>query len=384
MNSCVIAFSNSLFSFIAGFAVFAVLGHLALVEDTEIDNLGISGFTLVFGSWPVALSTIPGGQHWIRLLFFMLFILGIDSAFSFLEAFLISLGDTVFLRRFKKQHAALLLSVVAWLFSFIYATDAGLVFLDTIGYYINFAMLLVGFAECFAAGWIYNFEEQLDNLGVGIVCSYATTTFGSLTLASILWFSVDDAKTALVAGFVGLVLFYAVGMALVTYLMHKRKQEYQLWGSWRGMFYDLTLRNVMDLRDDLSGVVGYLPVAWAVLIKHVIPQILLVLFCMACAAKTPTGRPEFGHYGGYPALPYQTLGVLTVVFAGFLVASSAVAPAMYDAFQKPDSPVPSKEATVQVSPEPTKRGESSVALSFASTQAVWPPRSINVHSNVEV
>lgn len=50
-NTCVIAFSNSMFSFIAGFAVFAAVGHLAHIEGKEISDLsGLSGFGLVFGT----------------------------------------------------------------------------------------------------------------------------------------------------------------------------------------------------------------------------------------------------------------------------------------------------------------------------------------------
>ena len=35
MNSCVVAISNSIFSFIAGLAVFATLGHLAFLEGHD-------------------------------------------------------------------------------------------------------------------------------------------------------------------------------------------------------------------------------------------------------------------------------------------------------------------------------------------------------------
>lgn len=56
VNSCVVAISNCLFSFVAGFAVFATLGHLSLIENLEsISQLEYSSFGLVFGSWPVAL-----------------------------------------------------------------------------------------------------------------------------------------------------------------------------------------------------------------------------------------------------------------------------------------------------------------------------------------
>jgi len=77
------------------------------------------------------------------VLFVMLFSLGLDSAFSFIDGFLICLSDTAFLGHVNTKYSTLGLTVVAWLLSFMYATDAGLIFLDTIDYYINFVMLLV-------------------------------------------------------------------------------------------------------------------------------------------------------------------------------------------------------------------------------------------------
>jgi SNF family Na+-dependent transporter len=94
LNSCVIVGSDTLFSFIAGFAVFAALGHLAYLEGVPVTDLPYSGFGLVFGTWPVVFNTLPGGIHWIRLIFFNLFLLGIDSAFAFIEAFITVLHDT--------------------------------------------------------------------------------------------------------------------------------------------------------------------------------------------------------------------------------------------------------------------------------------------------
>ena len=56
MNSIVVATADAMFSFVAGFAVFATLGHLASIENLEsIAQLEYASFGLVFGSWPVAL-----------------------------------------------------------------------------------------------------------------------------------------------------------------------------------------------------------------------------------------------------------------------------------------------------------------------------------------
>jgi len=56
---------------VSGFAVFAILGYLATIEGKDVADLNVGGFGLVFGSFPVALSTLPGGQHWIRFFFLM-------------------------------------------------------------------------------------------------------------------------------------------------------------------------------------------------------------------------------------------------------------------------------------------------------------------------
>ena len=383
MNSCVIAFSNSLFSFIAGFAVFAALGHLAVLEDVEdIKDLPFAGFGLVFGSWPVVLGTLPGGEHWIRLLFFMLFCLGIDSAFSFMEGFLICANDTIFFGSINPKYTVMVLTVVAWLFSLIYATDAGLVFLDTIDYYINFVMLLVGGFKCFAAGWLYNIEEQIDSCGAQLVFTYMTASFGPVFLACIVWFSVADAQVALWAGFVGLIIFYFVGLSYTAFLIHKKMKNNVGFWSWKSTIYDLSLRNVTDLRTDLSGVVGYLPYVWGLLIKYFCPHIIIVLFSLGCSAKTETGQTQFGHYGGYVFFPFQLLGILTIVFAGFLFLSSLVFPRMYNWCKKADSPIVSKNATIHMAPQ--DKGDDGNAAFSMTQPTLWPPKKVDASANNRV
>jgi SNF family Na+-dependent transporter len=50
-NSLVVALANSMFSFIAGFAVFSAIGHKAFIEGTDISELdNLTSFGLVFGT----------------------------------------------------------------------------------------------------------------------------------------------------------------------------------------------------------------------------------------------------------------------------------------------------------------------------------------------
>ena len=88
---------------------------------------------------------------------------------------------------------------------------------------------------------------------------------------------------------------------------------------------------------------------------------------------------EFGHYGGYPAKPFQLLGILSVAFVGFLVFSSLIVPRLYDAFQKLDSPVPNKDSTIHAAPEEESSKDNGVvtlSLSSSPGNRVWPPRSV--------
>ena len=50
-NTMVVALANSMFSFIAGFAVFSAIGHKAFIEGTDISELdNLTSFGLVFGT----------------------------------------------------------------------------------------------------------------------------------------------------------------------------------------------------------------------------------------------------------------------------------------------------------------------------------------------
>jgi len=289
LNSIIIAFANCGFSFIAGFAVFSSIGHLAFLTGVDVADVKFTSFDLVFGTWPVVLGTLSGGIHWIRFLFLNLILLGIDSAFSILEGIVTVLKDTAYFKDTPKWMVTLGASTSGFLFSLLYATDTGLLWLDLIDYYINFMLLLVGFMETFSAGWMYGLDKQIEKAGVISSYSYTFASFGSAVLASGIWFGLGNTW----AGFVAWIVFYLVftGIAIM-------KLET---GTVREGIYVLGFENVMDLRAELEPVIGWVPIVWCFLIKHFIPQVLLILFVNGASAKidTPDGPvSKFGHYEG--------------------------------------------------------------------------------------
>lgn len=103
------------------------------------------------------------------------------------------------------------------------------------------------------------------------------------------------------------------------------------WNSLSHVLFELAFRNILDLRDQLASTVGYLPVIWAYMMKQFIPQVILILFINLARSTTgDDGDPLFGNYGGYDQWPYQVLGYLSVVFAGFLMVLGLVVPDAYD------------------------------------------------------
>jgi len=341
VNACIIACSDAIFAIIAGFFVYGFVGYVSVSTNTPIKDIPSGGMSLLFGVVPEALMTLNGGIHWLRLLFAFLFLLGIDSGFALTQSPQAVIHDTKYFRPTPRYKIIGSLAIFGFISGLMYVTDAGLFFLDVVDFYINFIMILIGFFECFAAGWMFELEEQIDTLGKPIVYLYMFSTFASVIVASILWFTVEGINN-MVVGFIALVVIWCVGMIGVFVMLAKKKKEGD-W-TWKSILYQLLFRNVFDLRDQLSeSGVGYIPGLWCLLIKHVIPSLLLILFVNLAGAKTKTGEPLFGNYGEYVTYPYQFLGILIIALTLFLLALGFARPVTYDILADPEDESTLKE-----------------------------------------
>ena len=228
------------------------------------------------------------------------------------------------------------------------ATDAGLYFLDAVDYYINYCLLIMGLAETFGAGWIFGIEKQIEEIGASIVFTFMFTNFGSVVLACCLWFGLDsDAQVW--AGFVALIGCYSVGVAVTLFFCSmKIKQDPEKW-NWSSIIYAVGLSNVMSLREELASICGYMPWIWAVMMKHFIPQVLVVLFFNQSWADNGFGDPMLGNYEGYEKVPYQMTGIIILIFTFMIIAVGAVSPALFEPFDL---------TTIDLSPFKTAAGES--------------------------
>jgi solute carrier family 6 GABA transporter-like protein 1 len=331
-NAVIIACSNSFYSFIAGFAVFSGLGYLALLENTTIDKLNVGGPGLLFGSYPVVLATLPGGQHWVRLLFITLFMLGIDSAFALLEAVLTVLKDTRIVGHYPTWGIALVTCVLSFVFGLLYVTDAGFNFLDVVDFYINFIMLFVGFLEAFGAGWMYGLEKQISNLGAAPVYLYMYGTMSIWTAAAVCWFNLS--QNAMLVGWLIVAGGY-VAMAVLLMMSLSGAKHNNPDRSTGSLLYELMFGNIFDMCDDFGQIVGYLPKWWGIIIKHILPPLLLVLFINLASAKNGD-KPLFGNYGNYVEWPYQIMGIFIVALTLAVFGIGVLCPDAYSFLVPPE------------------------------------------------
>ncbi|RKX70980.1 sodium-dependent transporter [candidate division WOR-3 bacterium] len=152
-NAVITGFSNCLTSYIAGFAVFSSLGYLALMTKKSVADVAAGGPGLAFISYPTIINLLPFGAAVFGVIFFlMLLTLGIDSAFSLVEAAVAGGMDRW---RISRKVTNIAVCVIGFLGGLIYTTDAGLYILDVVDHFLsNFGLVLVGLLECLIIGYV--------------------------------------------------------------------------------------------------------------------------------------------------------------------------------------------------------------------------------------
>jgi neurotransmitter:Na+ symporter, NSS family len=161
-NSLIVGFSNSMYEVAAGFGVFGILGYMALKQGVPIQEVVSSGIGLAFVAYPKAISLLPFGQIFGILFFFLLTIAGISSSISIIEAFTSAIIDKFGVSR---RRVITTLCILGFLGSLLFASHAGLYWLDIVDHFLNqYGLLTVGFIEALIIGWLFRTRELKDHI----------------------------------------------------------------------------------------------------------------------------------------------------------------------------------------------------------------------------
>jgi len=168
-NAFITSFANCATSFLAGFAVFSVLGYLAYAsgDGASVKDVVSGGPGLAFVTYPTAISKMAVlGRFWppvIGIAFFvMLLTLGIDSLFSIVEGVVAGLHDRYPVVT-RGKVTALMCSFCMLVGIVVFGNRAGIMWLDIIDHWANdYGLAIVGLLECLIIGYLFHTDELRD------------------------------------------------------------------------------------------------------------------------------------------------------------------------------------------------------------------------------
>jgi len=352
----VISFLDVGASLMSGFVVYCILGFLSH-EDPDTDWYALGGPGLVFGAFPVAIAQFKGANFFAIIFYLTLMLLGIDSAFSMVEAVSTVIDDSDF-NKYKLQWSRMKISTVICvagaLCSCMYCFDTGFYWLDLVDFYINnYGMVFLGICETGACGWFYSYELIDAKIGKTSSDMYRYGYWTSVLVGSILAFSLsqpegNEGSVTFTAGMGGdswIVGFIVslVGWAITCYLAwYFRSEEAKKLGTGELWWYIMGWENVEVLRgfmnsngigkdrwdsnkhtlngEALMGVHhSTIGIWWGFLIKYWAPTLLTVVLLSEFREKS------YNPYEGYP-WGYLMVGVIWFSLMVIVVALIAVFP----------------------------------------------------------
>eukprot|EP00917_Polyrhabdina_sp_WS-2016_P012925 GHVP01028270.1.p1 GENE.GHVP01028270.1~~GHVP01028270.1.p1 ORF type:complete len:732 (-),score=70.23 GHVP01028270.1:167-2323(-) len=283
----VVMLGDTLFAFFAGFAVFSIAGHLAFLNDMNVEDLQLSGTSLVFQTYPVGLGQIPApGAQILNFLFFLtLFLLGFSTVVGLAEAVIMPLSDSRFVQGigFLKNKSRLKITgfvCTVWtLFGFIYATDMGKHFLDCLDEFsAEVSSLLIAYLYGVSA-WFIDHENQRRKLGETAFWTFfalwqAVCWAGAVLNVALTKQDVGAPNTTAIAlgAHAGLIIIFGAVAFVVPLFLVKDKNM-----SMNDRAYSLYMDSPNLLRKELNNTSckGYkfwkVPLTWVFLLKYFIP-----------------------------------------------------------------------------------------------------------------
>ncbi|XP_077429618.1 sodium- and chloride-dependent GABA transporter 2-like [Vanacampus margaritifer] len=160
---------NGLTSFVAGFAIFSVLGFMAKEQGVDISMVAESGPGLAFIAYPSAVALMPLPQLWAICFFAMIIFIGLDSEFVNIEALVTNTADafpSVFGNKCRRKLLLLAVCVASFFAGLVMVTEGGLYVFQLFDHYACSGMTLLFFAilESICIGWFYGADRLYDNI----------------------------------------------------------------------------------------------------------------------------------------------------------------------------------------------------------------------------
>ncbi|XP_054609312.1 sodium- and chloride-dependent GABA transporter 2-like isoform X1 [Dunckerocampus dactyliophorus] len=155
-----LCFLNSGTSFVAGFAIFSILGFMSYEQNVPISEVAESGPGLAFIAYPRAVTMMPFSPLWAALFFIMIVFLGLDSQFVCVESLVTAIVDmypAVFRRKNRRELFLLGVVFISFLVGLVMLMEGGMYVFQLFDYYAasGMCLLFMGLFETVCIAWVY-------------------------------------------------------------------------------------------------------------------------------------------------------------------------------------------------------------------------------------
>lgn len=198
-----------------------------------------------------------------------LFLLGIDSAFSMVEATSTVIQDLQSMKKVPKGFIAFVINLAGFIFSIPFCTNWGFVLFDVIDHYLcTYLLFLCGIFQCFGCGWGFDVENTLsisENHAKSL--KYLTFSFWIyLLLVGLIFVPIGEVPVGILVLLLGLILFCLIpsfcisklsfaqwyaqvcmcGVRRIAYSMsklsRKEKSTLQVWEPAFALYFGFTIK----------------------------------------------------------------------------------------------------------------------------------------------
>ncbi|XP_051911293.1 sodium- and chloride-dependent GABA transporter 2-like [Hippocampus zosterae] len=164
-----LCFLNSGTSFVAGFAIFSILGFMSYEQNVPISEVAESGPGLAFIAYPRAVTMMPFSPLWAALFFIMIVFLGLDSQFVCVESLVTAIVDmypATFRRKNRRELFLLVVVFLSFLVGLIMLMEGGMYVFQLFDYYAasGMCLLFMGLFETVCIAWVYGADRFYDNI----------------------------------------------------------------------------------------------------------------------------------------------------------------------------------------------------------------------------
>jgi len=163
-SSIILPIINSCTSLLACATIYTFIGHISSEENLDIEELPLDGPKLAFIAYPISLALMPGNNFWAVAFFAMLLMLGLDSEFALVEAF-VSFLEEEKLTNLRREYSAAVVCAAGCLFGLVFTVDSGQYVLYLFDRYTSsISVFLIVLLEVVVVVWIYGVQNLSEEV----------------------------------------------------------------------------------------------------------------------------------------------------------------------------------------------------------------------------